>query len=192
MERDGKIRCPWAGDDPLYAAYHDEEWGRPLHEDRALFELLILEGMQAGLSWITILRKREAFREAFEGFEPSVVARFDEEKVAALLQNPGIVRNGLKVRAAITNARAFLEVQREFGSFDRFLWAYADGTAIQARPRSMAEVPANTPRSDDLSRELKRRGFRFVGSTIVYSFMQSAGLVNDHLADCFAADAVSR
>lgn len=178
-------RCAWAGSDPLYQAYHDQEWGVPVHDDRLLFEFLILEGAQAGLSWITILRKRLAYRAAFAGFDPEAVARFDEVKAAELLANPGIVRNRLKVAAAITNARAFLKVQEEFGSFDAYQWRFVDGKPLQNAWASLGEVPASTPLSDALSRDLKQRGFRFVGSTICYAHMQAIGMVNDHTVDCF-------
>jgi DNA-3-methyladenine glycosylase I len=178
------VRCPWAGTDPLYVAYHDEEWGRPLHDDRALFELLLLEGAQAGLSWITILRKREAYRKAFLGFDPARVARFDERKVASLLRDPGIVRNRAKVRGAVASARAFLDLVDETGSFDRYLWSFVGGRPIVNRRRSMREVPVSTPEAEAMSRDLRRRGFTFVGPTICYAFMQAAGLVNDHLTTC--------
>ncbi len=178
-------RCAWAGSDPLYQAYHDHEWGVAVHDDRLLFEFLILEGAQAGLSWITILRKREAYRAAFENFDPAVVARFDEQKQAALLLNPGIVRNRLKIASAISNARAFLQVQEQFGSFDAYLWRFVDGRPIRNSWRSITEVPASTPVSDALSKDLKKRGFRFVGSTICYAHMQAVGMVNDHTIDCF-------
>lgn len=178
-------RCAWAGNDPLYQAYHDTEWGKPLHDDRLLFEFLVLEGAQAGLSWITILRKRAAYREAFSGFDPTLVASFDDAKVAELLANPGIVRNRLKVASAIKNARAFLAVQEEFGSFDAYLWGFVDGRPLQNAWASMADVPASTALSDTLSRALKRRGFNFIGSTICYAFMQAIGMVNDHITDCF-------
>jgi DNA-3-methyladenine glycosylase I len=178
-------RCPWPGNDPLYVDYHDREWGVPVHDDRLLFEFLILEGAQAGLSWITILRKRTAYRAAFAGFDPEAVARFDGAKVAELLANPGIVRNRLKVGSAITNARAFLAVQEEFGSFDAYQWRFVDGRPIRNAWQSLQEIPASTPVSDAMSRDLKRRGFRFVGSTICYSHMQAVGMVNDHLVTCF-------
>lgn len=178
-------RCAWTGADQLYRDYHDLEWGVPVHDDRLLFEFLILEGAQAGLSWITILRKRESYRAAFENFDPAVVARFDEQKVAELLLNPGIVRNRLKVASTISNARAFLQVQEQFGSFDAYLWRFVDGRPIQNSWRSIKEVPASTPVSDSLSRDLKKRGFRFVGSTICYAMMQAVGMVNDHTVDCF-------
>jgi len=178
-------RCAWAGSDPLYLAYHDREWGVPLHDDRLLFEFLVLEGAQAGLSWITILRKREAYRAAFAGFDPDAVAGFDERKIAELLANPGIVRNRLKVASAVGNARAFLKLQEEFGSFDAYLWRFVDGRPIRNAWRGIGDVPASTPVSDALSRDLKRRGFRFVGGTICYAFMQAVGMVNDHTVDCF-------
>ena len=178
-------RCAWVGNDPLYQEYHDQEWGVPVHNDRLLFEFLILEGAQAGLSWITILRKRLTYREAFAGFDPELVARFDEAKVAELLANPGIVRNRLKVASAITNARAFLKIQEEFGSFAAYQWRFVDGTPIINAWRSIAEVPASTPISDAMSRDLKKRGFRFVGTTIIYAHMQAVGMVNDHTVDCF-------
>ena len=177
-------RCAWPGSDPLYLAYHDKEWGVPVHDDRLLFEFLILEGAQAGLSWITILRKRPAYRAAFAGFDPEAVARFDQAKVAELLGNPGIVRNRLKVAAAITNARAFLAVQEEFGSFDAYMWRFVDGRPIRNAWKSIREIPASTPVSDAMSRDLLRRGFKFVGSTICYAFMQATGMVNDHLVSC--------
>ncbi|MDO9069101.1 MAG: DNA-3-methyladenine glycosylase I [Deltaproteobacteria bacterium] len=178
-------RCAWVGSDPLYRAYHDEEWGVPIHDDKLLFEFLILEGAQAGLSWITILRKRATYRFAFAGFDPELVARFDEAKVAELLANIGIVRNRLKVASAITNARAFLKIKEEFGSFDAYQWRFVDGKPIINTWRSIAEVPAATPLSDAMSRDLKKRGFRFVGSTICYAYMQAVGMVNDHTVDCF-------
>ncbi|KXS32170.1 MAG: DNA-3-methyladenine glycosylase I [Candidatus Gallionella acididurans] len=178
-------RCSWAGDDALYRQYHDTEWGVPLHDDRRLFEFLVLEGAQAGLSWITILRKRENYRAAFDGFDAVRIAAYGANKIESLLQDAGIVRNRLKVQAAITNARKFLDVQDEFGSFDRFIWQFVDGKTRQNRWRSMAEVPASTTESDALSRELKRRGFKFVGPTICYAHMQATGMVNDHTIDCF-------
>ncbi|MCI9413670.1 MAG: DNA-3-methyladenine glycosylase I [Clostridiales bacterium] len=180
-----KSRCPWAGDLPLYMDYHDNEWGRPVHDDNKLFEMLILEGMQAGLNWVTVLKKREAFREAFDRFDPARVALYNEEKIQELLGNEGIIRNRLKVAAAVTNAKAFLDIQKEYGSFDGFLWAYVDGTPIINHPKNMEEIPAATPLADQISRDLKKRGFRFVGPTIVYAFMQATGMVNDHVADCF-------
>jgi DNA-3-methyladenine glycosylase I len=179
------IRCSWAGTDPLSIAYHDHEWGVPLHDDRRLFEFLILEGAQAGLSWMTILRKRENYRRAFAGFDPAVVARFAPAKIEALLQDPGIVRNRLKVESAVTNARAFLQVQEEFGSFDAYVWGFVDGRPVQNAWTSLADVPAQTDRSRAMSKDLKRRGFRFVGPIICYAFMQAVGMVNDHTTDCF-------
>lgn len=179
-------RCEWAGTYPLIIAYHDEEWGVPCHDDRALFERLILEGFQAGLSWSTILKKREAFVRAFDGFEPEVVTRYGPEDEARLLADAGIVRNQLKVSAAISNARAFLETQDAFGSFDAYIWHFAPNPR-PARFASLAEIPATTPESDAMSKDLKRRGFRFVGSTICYAFMQSAGIVDDHVESCFRA-----
>lgn len=180
-----KNRCAWAGDLPIYIDYHDNEWGKPLHDDNRLFEMLILEGMQAGLSWITVLKKREAFRAAFDGFDPQKVALYDEAKIQALLADEGIIRNRLKVNAAVTNARAFLRVQEERGSFDAFIWAYVSNTPIQNHWQTMAEIPAATPLAEQISRDLKRMGFRFVGPTIIYAFMQAIGMVNDHVADCF-------
>jgi DNA-3-methyladenine glycosylase I len=180
------VRCEWAGSDPLMVAYHDEEWGVPCHDDRALFERLLLEGFQAGLSWATILRKREAFIRAFDGFDPAVVAAYGPDDVRRLMNDAGIVRNRLKIESSITNARAFLETQDAFGSFDAFIWRFSPDGAVP-RPRSLAEVPATTAESDAMSKELKRRGFRFVGSTICYAFMQSAGLVDDHIEGCFCA-----
>ena len=185
-------RCPWAGSDPLYLRYHDEEWGVPVHDDRHFFEMLVLEGAQAGLAWITILRKREGYRDAFDGFDPAVVARYDDPRVEALLANPAIVRNRLKVGSAVANARAFLRVQEEHGSFDRYVWRFVDGRSRQNRWRRMDEVPAETPESRAMSRDLKRRGFRFVGPTICYAFMQATGLVNDHLIDCFRRAELAR
>ena len=179
-----RTRCAWAGSDPLYQAYHDTEWGVPVHDDRLLFEFLILEGAQAGLSWITILRKREAYRTAFAGFDPESVAIFDSAKIAGLLENPGIVRNRLKVESAVSNARAFLAVREEFGSFDAYLWRFVEGRTVQNAWQQMSDVPTTSPVSDALSRDLKRRGFRFVGSTICYAFMQAVGMVNDHTVDC--------
>lgn len=184
-----KRRCAWAGDIPIYVDYHDHEWGRPVHDDIRLFELLILEGMQAGLSWITVLKKREAFRQAFDGFDPGKVALYDEAKIQELLENKGIIRNRLKVNAAVTNAGAFLEVQKKYGSFDAFIWSYVNHTPIQNHWESMAEVPATTALSDQISKDLKKLGFRFVGSTIIYAFMQSMGMVNDHVTDCFVYQA---
>ena len=185
MDKTTLTRCAWAGSDSLYLAYHDQEWGVPVHDDRHLFEFLTLEGAQAGLSWLTILRKREAYRAAFAGFDPGTVARFDGAKVAELLANPGIVRNRLKVESTITNARAFLAIQEEFGSFAAYQWRFVDGRPIQNSWNTIREVPPSTPVSDAMSRDLKKRGFRFVGSTICYAHMQAVGMVNDHTVDCF-------
>jgi DNA-3-methyladenine glycosylase I len=179
-----KTRCRWATDE-LSAAYHDEEWGVPVHDDRRLFEFLILEGAQAGLSWITILKKRAAYRKAFDRFDPRKVARYESAKVAALLANEGIVRNRLKIAAAIGNAQAFLAVQKEFGSFDRYIWGFVDGRPVQNSRRADEALPARTPQSDAMSKDLASRGFKFVGSTICYAFMQAVGMVNDHDVECF-------
>jgi len=180
-----EMRCAWAGDDPLYRAYHDREWGVPQHDDRTLFEFLILEGAQAGLSWITILRKRENYRAAFDNFMAERIAHYDAHKIESLLQNAGIVRNRLKVAAAVVNAQKFLQVQDEFGSFDAFIWQFVGGKPLQNTFRRHAEIPANTAESDAMSSELKRRGFKFVGTTICYALMQATGLVNDHTINCF-------
>ena len=180
-----KVRCAWPGDDALYQQYHDTEWGVPLHDDRRLFEFLILEGAQAGLSWITILRKRENYRAAFDGFDAERIARYDAGKIASLLQDTGIVRNRLKVQAAVVNAQKFLEVQHEFGSFDAFIWQFVAAKPKRNARRSLSDIPASTPESDAMSKELKRRGFKFVGTTICYAFMQATGMVNDHTTDCF-------
>ena len=178
-------RCAWAGESALYQAYHDEEWGVPQHDDRMLFEFLILEGAQAGLSWITILKKRAAYRAAFDNFDAARMARYDADKIASLLLDAGIVRNRLKVQSAVTNAQKFLAVQQEFGSFDAFIWRFVEGAPRQNHWRNLAEVPAKTAESDAMSRELLRRGFKFVGSTICYAYMQATGMVNDHTTDCF-------
>jgi DNA-3-methyladenine glycosylase I len=178
-------RCAWAATGPLETAYHDTEWGVPLHDDRRLFEFLILEGAQAGLSWSTILRKRDAYRRAFHAFDPDRVARFDSRRMRALLSDEGIVRNRLKLESAVRNARAFLSVQAAFGSFDAYVWPFVDGEAVRNAWKSPAQVPASTPQSDALSKDLKARGFNFVGSTICYAFMQAVGMVNDHVVGCF-------
>lgn len=178
-------RCDWCGSDPLYTTYHDREWGVPLHDDTRLFEFLILEGAQAGLSWLTILRKREHYRQAFAGFDAERVARFGEADIARLLGNPGIVRNRLKIASAIRNARAVLAVRAAHGSLDRFLWEFVDGRPVQNRWRTVQEIPASTPRSEQMSRELRRFGCSFVGSTICYALMQATGMVNDHLVGCY-------
>jgi len=181
-----KRRCRWVADgDAEYIRYHDKEWGRPVHDDRLLFEMLTLEGAQAGLSWLTILRKRAGYRKAFAGFDPSKVARFGAARKARLLQNPGIVRNRLKIDSTVTNARAFLAVQREFGSFDRFLWAFVDDQPVLNRLGRNQGLPARTDLSDRISNDLKMRGFRFVGSTIIYAYLQAVGVVNDHMRGCF-------
>jgi DNA-3-methyladenine glycosylase I len=178
-------RCAWAGDDDLYRHYHDTEWGVPLLDDRRLFEFLILEGAQAGLSWITVLRKRENYRAAFDDFDPARIAVYDANKIESLLQNPGIVRNRLKVQSTVINAQNFLQIQREFGSFATFIWQFVDGSPMQNCWQSLADVPSSTPESDAMSRELKRRGFKFIGTTICYAFMQATGMVNDHTEQCF-------
>jgi DNA-3-methyladenine glycosylase I len=180
-----KTRCAWAGGDPLYVAYHDKEWGRPVRDDRVLFEFLILEGAQAGLAWITILRKREGYRKAFAGFDPRKVARFTPATARKLMKNPGIVRNRLKIASTISNAKAFLAVQKEFGSFSKYLWGFVDNTQLVNRPASLKGVPASTALSDTISKDLKKRGFRFVGSTIVYAYLQAVGVVDDHTRECF-------
>ena len=178
-------RCDWVGSEPIYHEYHDTEWGVPLHDDRRLFEFLVLEGAQAGLSWLTILRKRENYRAAFADFDPERVARFNRRSIERLLGDPGIVRNRQKVEAAVGNARAFLAVQEEFGSFDRYVWRFVDGAPLQGRWKTTRDVPAKTPESERMSKDLIQRGFRFVGPTICYAHMQATGMVNDHQLDCF-------
>jgi DNA-3-methyladenine glycosylase I len=178
-------RCEWAGTDPLMVAYHDTEWGVPSHDDRHLYEMLTLEGAQAGLSWTTILRKREGYEKAFAGFDPVRVARFDRRRIERLLENPAIVRNRLKVESAVNNAGRVLDVRSEFGSFDAYLWGWVDGEPLRSSRRRLADLPDETPLSRELSRDLKRRGFRFVGPTVCYAFMQAVGLVNDHVTSCF-------
>jgi DNA-3-methyladenine glycosylase I len=180
-----KGRCAWAGTDPLYVEYHDKEWGVPVHDDGKLFEFLVLEGAQAGLSWITILRKRENYRKAFAGFDPLKVSRFSKQKIKSLLNDEGIVRNRLKVESTVTNAKAFLAVQKEFGSFDKYMWRFVGGKPKLNRRASIGQIPARTPESDAMSEDLKKRGFRFVGSTICYAHMQAVGMVNDHVKSCF-------
>lgn len=180
-----KTRCAWASPDPLYITYHDEEWGVPVHDDRKLFEFIILEGVQAGLSWITILKKRENYRQAMDGFDPEKIARYDDKKINELLANPGIIRNKLKVNASVTNAQAFLKVQEEFGSFHEYIWSFVDGQPVINHWTSSAEVPVSTPQSDAMSKDLKKRGFKFVGTTICYAHMQATGMVMDHTTDCF-------
>ncbi|MDG1945979.1 MAG: DNA-3-methyladenine glycosylase I [Halioglobus sp.] len=178
-------RCTWCGDDPLYVAYHDEEWGVPVYDDHTLFEFLILEGAQAGLAWITILRKREGYRALFDNFEAQKIARYSDKKLEQLLLDPRIIRNRLKVFGARKNARAFLEVQKERGSFSDYIWDFVDGEPLQNRPKSMHDVPSSSPVSDKLAKDLKKRGFTFVGSTIMYAHMQATGMINDHTVDCF-------
>lgn len=180
-----KTRCGWCSTDPLYIAYHDEEWGVPVHDDGKLFEFIILEGAQAGLSWITILRKRENYRKAFDGFDPTKVALYDEAKIEELLKNEGIVRNRRKIEAAVTNARVFLEVQKEFGSFDSYIWGFIGGKPVKNQWKTLAEIPAKTEISDLISKDLKKRGFKFAGSTIIYAYIQATGMVNDHITNCF-------
>ncbi len=182
------VRCEWAGTDPLYVQYHDEEWGLPAHDDRHLFEMLCLEGAQAGLAWITILRKRENYRRAFDNFDVVTIAAYGDEKIAALLTDPGIVRNRLKVNAFVRNARAFLAVQEEFGSFDAYIWRFVGGAPIVNEWQDLREIPAQTAEAQAMSKDLKRRGFTFVGPTICYAFMQACGMVNDHVVDCFCRD----
>lgn len=180
-----KQRCGWCVGDPLYEAYHDEEWGVPLYDDLTLFEFLILETFQAGLSWITILRKRENFRAAFDAFDYTKVAQYDAAKFDSLLIDKGIIRNKLKIKAAISNAQAFIEIQKEFGSFSKYIWAFVDGIPIKNKVKDYKKAPPNTPLSDQISKDLKSRGFKFVGSTVVYAHMQATGMVNDHETDCF-------
>ena len=182
-------RCAWVNEDPLYIAYHDEEWGVPVRDDRMLFEMLILEGAQAGLSWYTILKKREAYRRAFDGFDPERIARYSEEKIASLLEDPGIVRNRLKVHAAVGNARSWLDLRESGTRFSEFLWELAGGAPVVNAWRRLEDVPASTPISEAMSKALKRRGFRFVGPTICYAFMQAVGMVNDHVVSCFRREA---
>lgn len=179
------IRCSWCGTDPLYVKYHDEEWGVPVHDDRELFEMLILEGAQAGLSWITILKKRENYKKLFDNFEVTKVSKYSNKKISKLLENPGIIRNKLKVNSTVTNAQAFLKILEEFGSFDKYIWQFVGGKPITHKFKSLKEFPAKTEVSDLISKNLKKRGFKFVGSTICYAFMQATGMVNDHTTDCF-------
>ena len=178
-------RCPWPGADPLYQAYHDKEWGVPVRTDKKLFEFLILEGVQAGLSWITILRKREAYRKAYANFDWNKVALYDEKKLEELLQNPGIIRNRLKIKASVTNAKAFIKVREEFGTFNKYIWSFVDGKPIQNKWSAMKEVPAVTELAERISKDLNTRGFTFVGPTIIYAHMQATGMVNDHITSCF-------
>lgn len=185
MENDGKTRCAWAGGSELYRKYHDEEWGVPCHCDARLFEMLILEGQQAGLSWITILNKRENFRRAFDGFDPQIIARYDENKIAELMRDKGIIRNRLKIEAAVQNAAAYLKLKEDFGSLDNYLWGWVDGKPVKNNRRESNEIPAHTELSDRISKDLKKRGFKFVGSTIIYAFLQAVGVVDDHVISCF-------
>ncbi len=180
-----KQRCAWCGDDPLYMAYHDKEWGVPVKDDATLFEFLLLETFQAGLSWITILRKRENFRKAFDDFDYRKIANYSEKKIASLIQDAGIIRNKLKVKSAVTNAQHFIEIQKEFGSFSNYIWKFVDGKPIKNKWKTLNECPANTPLSDTISKDLKKRGFKFVGSTVIYAHMQATGMVNDHTTECF-------
>ncbi len=189
MEGDSKVRC-WKTTDPLYLEYHDEEWGVPVHEDRTLFEFLILEGFQAGVSWALILRKRENFRRAFDGFDPVNLSKYTEEDVERLMNDPGILRNRLKIRSAISNAQRFLDVQEEFGSFDRYIWSFVGGKPIKNRFTSFSEMSSKTEISEAMGKDLKKRGFKFVGPVICYSFMQAVGMVNDHLTHCFRYDEI--
>ena len=185
-------RCSWVTDDPIYMKYHDMEWGMPLHDDTKLFEMLILEGAQAGLSWLTILKRRKTYRVAYDGFDPVKIAAWNSKKVNRLLRDPGIIRNKLKVEAAIVNARAYLQVTDEFKSFDEFIWSFVGGRPIQNSWQEIGQIPANTAESDRMSKELKHRGFKFVGSTICYAFMQAVGMVNDHVTHCFRYDPIKK
>ena len=180
-----KTRCTWVSKDPLYIAYHDEEWGVPVRDDKLLFEFLILETFQAGLSWITILRKRENFRKALDGFDYQRIAKYSEKKIQSLLQDAGIIRNKLKVRATVTNAQAFIKIQEEFGSFSDYIWAFTDGKVIKNKWKKAEDCPAKTPLAEKISKDLKKRGFKFVGPTVIYAHMQATGMVNDHTTDCF-------
>ena len=179
------VRCAWCGNDALYQRYHDREWGKPIHQDRRLFEFLILEGAQAGLSWITVLRKRPAYRVAFDQFDFNAISKYNDRRIQGLLENPGIIRNRLKICSAVTNAKAFIEVRNEFGTFDRYLWSFVNFKSVRNHWKTMADVPATSPVSDYLSQDLKKRGFKFVGSTICYAYMQAIGMVNDHLIGCY-------
>lgn len=185
-----KIRCPWARDGPLLIKYHDQEWGVPIHDDQQLFEFLILEGAQAGLSWITVLRKRDNYRKAFDNFDPVKIATYNKRKIDELRNNPGIIRNRLKIQATVTNARAVLDIQKEFGSFDTYIWGFVGGQTIQNKWEKLEEIPSSTPESEAMSKDLKKRGFKFVGPTICYAFMQAVGMVNDHVVGCFRYNAV--
>ena len=180
-----KIRCEWCGTEPIYVDYHDKEWGVPVHDDRLHFELVILEGAQAGLSWITILKRRDTYKEAFDNFDVLKVSKYSDKKIEKLLTNPGIIRNRLKVQSTVQNAKSFLKIQKEYGSFDQYIWQFVGHKTIHNKWKKMSEVPAKTPQSDAMSKDLKKRGFSFVGSTICYAYMQAAGMVNDHTMDCF-------
>jgi len=185
-----KIRCPWAGNTHIYMDYHDNEWGRPVHDDGKLFEMLILESMQAGLAWITVLNKREAFREAFDGFDPDKIALYDDAKIQELMENEKIIRNRLKINAAINNAKIFLEVTKKHGSFNKMIWEYVDDTPIIGHFEKVEDIPATTPLSDKISKDLKKMGFKFIGSTTMYAFMQAVGMVNDHIVECFVYEEI--
>ena len=185
MEGNNFNTCSWPGDSALMVKYHDEEWGVPLHDDRKLFEFLVLDAFQAGLSWSTILNKRKNFRKAFDNFDPEIIARYGEKKIESLMQDAGIIRNKLKIRTTVTNAQLFLEIQKEFGSFDKYIWQFTSGKTIVNKCENMEDIPVSTKESDAMSKDLKKRGFKFVGSTICYAFMQAAGMVNDHLVSCF-------
>lgn len=187
-----KLRCAWCGTDPMYQAYHDQEWGVPVHNDQRLFEFLILESAQAGLSWLTILRKRDNYRAAFDNFDAASIARYDADKIAALLQNAGIVRNRLKILATITNAQQFLWIQHQFGSFDAYIWSFVEHHPIVNHWQNLTQIPARTLHSDEMSKDLKKHGFKFVGSTICYAFMQATGMINDHTTDCFRYEELNR
>lgn len=190
MAMDKKTRCDWVGDSQIYMDYHDNEWGRPVHDDDKLFEMLILETMQAGLSWITVLKKRESYRETFDGFNPYKMALYDDKTIEELMQNNGIIRNRLKINAAINNAKIFIEVKGKYGSFDQLIWHYVNHTPIVGHWKTIEDLPTTTPISDKISRDLKKMGFKFVGSTTIYAFMQATGMVNDHLTTCFVYDEV--
>jgi DNA-3-methyladenine glycosylase I len=183
-------RCDWCGDNPLYVKYHDKEWGVPVHSDRKLFEFIILEGAQAGLSWITVLKKRQAYHEAFDKFDFERIAKYNDTRIKALMNNSGIIRNRLKIESAVRNARAFIQIRKEFGTFNKYIWGFVDGKPIQNKRKHMRDLPAKTELSDKVSKDLKKRGFNFVGSTIVYAHMQATGMVNDHLTSCFRYDEV--
>jgi DNA-3-methyladenine glycosylase I len=191
MIKDDKIRCPWCGNDPLYVRYHDTEWGIPVHNDIKHFEFLVLESAQAGLSWITVLRKRENYRRSMDGFDVEKIANYDEKKLAELLLNPGIIRNRLKLKATISNAQKFLEIVREFGSFDTYIWSFTQNKTVYNHFTRLSELPAKTELSDQVSKDLIKRGFKFVGSTIIYAHLQAIGVVNDHLEDCFCRNVTS-